>query len=80
MRSLILIEVEHGEDTDGLTDMVEHLVSDPDWFGNGSMMITGHTVRVDLPSCFVLDSSHSIVPVWCEDCDTEHDPGKCPLN
>ena len=59
MRSLIIIEVEHGEDTDGLTAMAEHLVSDPDWYGNGSLMITAHTVRVDLPECFVLDSENT---------------------
>lgn len=55
MRSLIIIEVEHGEDTDGLQGMYEHLISDTDWYGNGSLMIVNHTVKVDLPSCFVLE-------------------------
>lgn len=55
MRSLIILEVEHGEDTDAVQGMYEHLISEPDWYGNGSLVITDHTVRVDLPACFKLD-------------------------
>jgi hypothetical protein len=56
LRSLIILEVEHGEDTDGIAEMVEHLTSDRDWYGNGELMITNYTVKVDLPECFVLET------------------------
>lgn len=58
MRSLIILEVEHGENTDVLEALI-----------NGSKMdaksmdapgteckITDYTVRVDLPDCFRLDA------------------------
>ena len=61
MRSLIILEVEHGETTDGLDDLpgilnlelasralMEHRVKD-------RIRVTNYSVRVDIPACFVLD-------------------------
>lgn len=58
MRSLIIIEVEHGEDTDALCDIAEEVTGNVSHFlGNGSFAkVTDYTVRVDLPSCFTLDT------------------------
>jgi hypothetical protein len=54
MRSLIIIEVEHGEDTDELTDVAEFMSNDS--FSNWSgLTVLDYTVRVDLPQCFTLD-------------------------
>lgn len=57
MRSLIIIEVEHGDNTDALQDFVESLDAPVgvDWFGDGSITIKDYTVRVDVPECFRLD-------------------------
>lgn len=58
MRSLIILEVEHGEDTDTLQDLIES--SDfsvgTDYYGDGAVIIKDIAVRVDLPECFMLDS------------------------
>lgn len=56
MRSLIILEVEHGEDTDAITEFVE-LVSKPDHDGGEQWLeclgfdfkVTDYSVRVDLP-------------------------------
>lgn len=53
MRSLIIIEVEHGETTDKLDDILwglslEGIGSRPDG-------VLDYTVRVDVPDCFKLD-------------------------
>lgn len=58
MRSLIILEVEHGEDTDALSVMLETLT---DTYGHGiigaeSATVLDGAVRVDLPECFRLDS------------------------
>lgn len=55
MRSLIIIEVEHGDDTDDLQSYVEcvgrYMESD-----SGNMLtFKDYAVRVGLPECFVLD-------------------------
>lgn len=59
MRSLIILEVEHGETTDPLSVFLEAL-TDRDGHGipgaSDAVVIDG-TVRVDLPACFVLDST-----------------------
>lgn len=57
MRSLIILEVEHGEDTDDL-DMVAMLAADLDQVveATGPLEILNYTVRVDIPECFMLDS------------------------
>lgn len=65
MRSLIIMEVEHGETTDGLDDLpgilnlelasralMENRVKD-------RIRVTNYSVRVDLPACFTLDSGVS---------------------
>ena len=52
MRSLIILEVEHGEDTDAL----DLIVGQPMQFGDVEYRITNYTVRVDLPECFRLES------------------------
>ena len=57
MRSLIILEVEHGEDTDALDLIVDHnFVGQPMQFGDVEYRITNYTVRVDLPECFRLES------------------------
>lgn len=58
MRSLIIIEVEHGEDTDTLSDTLWQLGLEGN-IGGRPDAITDYTVRVDLPDCFVLDSTHT---------------------
>lgn len=49
MRSLIILEVEHGETLDPLDKILDHVVE-----RYGEEVITNYTVRVDLPACFVL--------------------------
>ena len=49
MRSLIILEVEHGEDTDFVQNLAEELYLDYEG-------ITNYAVRVDLPECFRLES------------------------
>lgn len=54
MRSLIILEVEHGEDTDALQDAVADCV----WSIDNSeyhATVNDYTVRVDLPTCFELE-------------------------
>lgn len=58
MKSLIIIEVEHGEDTDSLMLALSnaiHVAAQPVLHKDG-IRVTDWTVRVDLPACFVLDS------------------------
>jgi len=57
MRSLIILEVEHGEDTDTLTRAVEWAADEVAAFDG--IELANYTVRVDLPACFVLDSTHT---------------------
>lgn len=52
MRSLIILEVEHGETTDPLQTVLDDL-SGIGWVAD--LNILNSTVRVDLPACFVLD-------------------------
>ena len=63
MRSLIILQVTHSDETDGLQSMYEHLISDTDWYGDGSLLITDHTVKVDLPECFVLEGGVTTEPI-----------------
>ena len=60
MRSLIILEVEHGEDTDRLNHMIGHILHEYDEnMGRvyaGRPVVTDYTVRVDLPECFRLES------------------------
>lgn len=57
MRSLIILEVEHGEDITDLTNLVESLR--PSYFHKDyRVSILETAVRVDIPECFVLDSGH----------------------
>lgn len=50
MRSLIILEVEHGEDTDIVDEIAQATMTG--WYPH----VTDYTVRVDLPECFVLDN------------------------
>ena len=55
MRSLIILEVEHGEDIDNFTAFAEYLAGSVfDWPMNDTSVIN-YTVRVDLPECFKLE-------------------------
>lgn len=58
MRSLILIEVEHGETTDDIHDLTCWLESDAftNWSG---LKVNDWSVKVDLPECFVLEGGQS---------------------
>ena len=59
MRSLIILEVEHGEDTDKLQSIIDHTVESNEFvraYYKDWPKITNYTVRVDLPECFRLDS------------------------
>jgi hypothetical protein len=65
MRSLIIIEVEHGETTDDLDDIASvvnlHLAAKAmrEHRPMQRSKVTNYTVRVDLPACFVLDSGNT---------------------
>lgn len=54
MRSLIILEVEHGEDTDALSDFAGAIEngSFSNWIG---LEVNDYTVRVDLSDSFTLD-------------------------
>jgi hypothetical protein len=53
MRSLIILEVEHGETTDPIDNFVSSM---DNGFGEfAGMAVVDYSVRVDLPACFVLD-------------------------
>lgn len=54
MRSLIILEVEHSEDTDEFTDLAEHLNAEVERYS--WCTARNYTVRVDLPECFRLES------------------------
>jgi hypothetical protein len=53
MRSLIILEVEHGEDTDAL-DSFAAFIADPGT--DHEVTVKNYAVKVDLPAFFVLDS------------------------
>lgn len=59
MRSLIIIEVEHGETTDGLDHMVGAMdvltQIAYDCTGN-DIQVLDYTIKIDIPDCFSLDS------------------------
>lgn len=60
MRSLIIIEVEHGDTTDELEALAQNLaveINESDGFEN--LTLIDYTVRVDVPACFVLDSGNT---------------------
>lgn len=63
MRSLIILEVEHGEDTDALESIVQGAYEEAAWIRRAVIgqdaRIINYTVRVDLPACFVLDSGNT---------------------
>lgn len=54
MRSLIILEVEHGENTDDLTNLTEYLASNSFLSHEENLVVINYTVRVDLPDCFEL--------------------------
>lgn len=60
MRSLLILEVQHGEDTDRLSFMIDHILHEyNEMMGHhypGRPVVTDYTLRVDVPDCFVLDS------------------------
>jgi len=55
MRSLIIFEVEHGEDTDDLDAFVTYMA---DRLSDWNLTWKADAVRVDLPECFALDSGN----------------------
>lgn len=69
MRSLIILEVEHGESTDPLDQLratvVTAAVADTphlSYVYDEPVSVVNWTVRVDVPECFVLDTGES--PCW----------------
>jgi hypothetical protein len=52
MRSLVIIEVEHGEDTDDLQGFADYITSG---ITDHKVEVLDWTVKVDLPECFVLE-------------------------
>lgn len=58
MRSLIILEVEHGSTTDDIHDLTCWLESDAftNWSG---LRVNNWSVRVDVPACFVLESGNT---------------------
>ena len=62
MRSLIIIEVEHGDDTDPVNDLITELQNngEPYYLSEDGesyrLQVADYTVRIDLPPCFKLDS------------------------
>jgi hypothetical protein len=52
MRSLIILEVEHGEDIDQLAGLAEYMLTSPT---DHDLTVLNYTVRVDLPPCFKLE-------------------------
>lgn len=62
MRSLIILEVEHGDDTDLFSEIpsIVNLEFAARAMLAGSPMsrakVTNYTVKVDLPECFVLEN------------------------
>ncbi len=59
MRSLIILEVEHGETTDDLQSVAECIGRYLPYDTEGNVSLNNYTVRVDLPACFVLDSGNT---------------------
>lgn len=64
VRSLIILEVEHGEDTDGVQMLLEHTLRASTLAKFDDVSVINHTVRIDVPPCFVLDSDEC-------DCDID---------
>lgn len=58
MRSLIILEVEHGEDTDDLQSYVECVGRYMESDSERMLTLIDYTVHVDIPECFVLDSGN----------------------
>jgi len=54
MRSLIIIEVEHGETTDPLVKAVANITYDIALNPPEGVTYNGYSVKVDLPECFTL--------------------------
>ena len=58
MRSLIILEVEHDETTDGVQMFTEYVMAqaniDNKW---DDIFITNYTVKIGLPECFVLETT-----------------------
>lgn len=54
MRSLIILEVEHGEDTDEFQDACEEIADVLSTYP--ALECLNYTVKVDLPECFTLET------------------------
>lgn len=58
MRSLLILEIEHGEDTDALTRWIRYIQQE---FRMANMWddpteLLNYAVKIDLPECFVLEA------------------------
>ena len=53
MRSLIIIEVEHGETTDPVSQFVDEAMDLA--YNVPDLKVKDYTVKVDIPECFVLE-------------------------
>ena len=55
MRSLIILEVEHGEDTDALMDLLDKIgINENGFVSVPGAVVNDYTVKIDLPECFTL--------------------------
>lgn len=55
MRSLVILEVEHGDDTDAVQAFSEHAATSVMSFDGSYMTVLDYTVRIDLPTCFRME-------------------------
>lgn len=62
MRSLIIIEVEHGEDTDGLDQYIADCLSEAEY--DDVVNVLDWTIRVDLPACFHMNPVDGLIPTF----------------
>lgn len=53
MRSLIILEVEHGETTDPVEELTNKILQAAPMF---DCTVNDYTFKVDLPKCFVLEA------------------------
>ena len=61
MRSFIIIEVEHGEDTDAVQSYSEYLAENAGRDTDGDLIVRDYTVRVDIDPYLTAVSVNAII-------------------
>lgn len=59
MRSLIILEIEHGDDTDGLDATVNYVLWALDRDDSRNSHFVDYSVKVDIPACFNLQEKRT---------------------